>query len=79
MSVYPIPANNKLNLQLSSQEGTMLRVYGFDVDGKMVLNQSISASGNISLDVSHLLPGWYNFILTDDTKVQGSHKVLISH
>ncbi|MDA3866882.1 MAG: T9SS type A sorting domain-containing protein [Salinivirgaceae bacterium] len=59
LRVYPNPANNTLNIDLTGMaeaEGT-LSILNFE--GKAVLNEQVSSVGVLSLDISHLPTGIY--------------------
>ena len=53
MEVFPNPANDQINISTrDSRQVTSVMIYG--MDGKVVLDQDVSASAELVVDVSHL-------------------------
>lgn len=65
-SLFPNPANDVLNIKLNNITNANLRVY--DIQGKLVIERSISNEQNLELNVSNLQSGLYFVKLNTSTK-----------
>ncbi|WCO00742.1 T9SS type A sorting domain-containing protein [Psychroserpens ponticola] len=65
-SMYPNPAKDVLNIKLNNITKATLSIY--DIQGKLVLEQSISETQNLELNVSDLHSGLYFVKLNTATK-----------
>ncbi|HYX08712.1 MAG TPA: T9SS type A sorting domain-containing protein [Bacteroidales bacterium] len=76
-SLYPNPGNGLFTLQVSGEHAKKLNIEVFDVTGKMVYqNQSLNATGNISVDLQNLQNGIY-FMNIRTSKRQSVIRVII--
>lgn len=68
ISVYPIPAENKVNINLSSFRNEMMILDVIDQGGSVVMTESLPrlSSDIYELDLSHLSAGIYQFIVRND-------------
>ena len=69
-SIYPNPAQNKLQVSFDNSTGADLKVQVLNVNGQVVLNKQKTATGQLfELDVTTLRPGMYflKIITTDGT------------
>ena len=73
VNIYPNPASTSLTLTLSKGDGTLMQVY--DVNGKLVLSQTIS--GKTSIDASTLNEGVYNISLQSNEGVINKRLVIV--
>jgi len=71
MWLYPNPASQQLNIDLSNEQEGSGQIMIYDLLGKMVRNQRFEESNNLSLDVSTLEEGMYLVrIQMGDTSLQ---------
>ncbi|HWF43851.1 MAG TPA: T9SS type A sorting domain-containing protein, partial [Candidatus Kapabacteria bacterium] len=75
IQLYPNPATTKLNIVSSYSSGT---IYLFDILGRESLSAPLPASGNATLDVSHLPRGVYSIVQEQRGIRSAMGKVLIS-
>lgn len=61
LSLYPVPATDRLLVDALKGHGSSMRISIFDTDGRMVLRtlRSTEQDAPIALDISHLAPGSY--------------------
>ena len=59
ISLYPIPANNILNLKIESEIQQSLSVKIISMDGKVVKSTPLTSHTNTQIDVSNLSTGIY--------------------
>jgi Secretion system C-terminal sorting domain len=77
--IYPNPANELLNIEMTGLEGDMLQLQAFGMDGSQVLYDILPVyNGNLNqtLDLSTLLSGVYNLTLTNSEQVY-SQKIIV--
>ena len=72
-SIYPIPANNSFTIELNTSNKQTLQL--FDVNGKLVLSQTINGKANI--DASNLAEGVYNLSLINPSGVANKRLVIV--
>ncbi len=79
VAMYPNPASDILNISLSQEYATGLRIEFYDQLGRMVRNMPWHQAGPVTTaDVSDLKPGLYYVRLVDRKgKVRAYHKVVI--
>jgi len=66
VKLYPNPVVDDLFVQYEHPEAASFQIRIFDLNGKMVLSRTVSSqamSTGTSLQVSHLVPGLYLFLL----------------
>lgn len=66
VKLYPNPVVDDLFVQYEHPEAANIQIRIFDLNGKMVLSRTLDSkviSNGISLQVSHLVPGIYLFLL----------------
>jgi len=73
VNIYPNPTNNNFTIETNSTEKQTLQL--FDVNGKLVLTQTINGKTNI--DGSNLAEGVYNLSLTNYNGVVNKRLVII--
>jgi hypothetical protein len=56
---YPNPANDKLYIDFPNTSGTVIKVYGYDAEGKRVNIPFLSGNGRVELDTESLSHGLY--------------------
>jgi len=67
INIYPNPANNNININLSSIKQDKIVITLFDVTGKMVMNQQVNGGTITALDVTNLSTGiYYITVQTND-------------
>jgi len=59
LDVFPIPADNILNIQLSQNRGGAFKVLIYNGLGVLVGEKNYSQRNDARLDVGHLVPGFY--------------------
>lgn len=76
--VYPIPASNKLNvnLMMPKKEESLLSIV--DIMGKSIIKATFVSEGFFQLDVEALKPGVYFVIVTNDSG-RWIEKIIIEH
>lgn len=75
--IYPNPADQVVNVQLSSENGTILSCEIVDLLGKKVLSQQGNNSSYLTVDVSLLQKGIYLLEITTDSKSKSIKKLII--
>ena len=65
-SMFPNPAKDVLNIQLNNISNANLSIY--DIQGKLIVEQSVSQEQNLELNVSDLQSGMYFVKLNTGTK-----------
>lgn len=75
LDIYPNPANDVLNIELPSNDASLIRV--FDASGKMVMMREVKGQEEYTLDVSSLSAGLYNVQLNVGGK-QAQKRVVIT-
>jgi hypothetical protein len=73
-NIYPNPVKQELNLVVAAQEAQEVTILIFDMQGKMVLNASMSiqdATQTRTLDVSRLAQGMYTI------RIEGSNREIL--
>ena len=75
VSVYPNPSNGNFVVETNSTEKQTMQL--FDVNGKLILNQTINGKTNI--DVSNLAEGVYNLSLINSEWFVVNKRVVILH
>lgn len=75
IKVYPVPANNQLNINLV-EELSNIRMY--NTFGQLVLEKRVSGEMSISLDVSQLTTGAYTLQLINSAGKPNNRIVIIS-
>lgn len=79
VNVYPNPANENVNINiLNAQQLTNSTLLVYDVLGKLVLNQKITAS-NYTLNTKEFQNGIYLFKLKIEGEQEISNKIIIQH
>jgi hypothetical protein len=73
LTIYPNPAQNNFTIETNSTEKQTLNV--FDVNGKLVLSQSINGTTNINSEA--LAPGAYNISLINKYGVTNKRLVIV--
>ena len=68
-SVYPIPAENFLNLTLENITNGLFDMTIYDINGKVVQRSSLEINGSAKVDVSSLANGSYFISLTNKSFV----------
>ena len=71
--IYPNPAQNNFTIQTNTNDKQTLQV--FDVNGKLVLTQTIN--GTINIDASTLAQGVYNVSVTNNEGVVNKRLVIV--
>ncbi|MFI5141485.1 MAG: T9SS type A sorting domain-containing protein, partial [Bacteroidia bacterium] len=72
-SIYPNPTNSNFTIELNTSNKQTLQI--FDVNGKMILTQTINAKTNI--DASNLAVGVYNLSLISTSGVANKRLVIV--
>jgi type IX secretion system substrate protein len=75
VSIYPNPSNGNFVVETNSTEKQTIQL--FDINGKLVLNQTINGKTNI--DVSNLAEGVYNLSLINSEWFVVNKRVVILH
>lgn len=72
--MYPVPANDVLNLELLMVEGNEVTVEIYDLQGKLVINETtLLNNGNaVSINTSSLEAGLYTIKVKNGTKISTS-------
>ncbi|MFI5141675.1 MAG: T9SS type A sorting domain-containing protein, partial [Bacteroidia bacterium] len=73
VNIYPNPSSTNFVIEISSTDKQTLQV--FDVNGKLVLTQTINGKTNI--DASNLAEGVYNLSLQNSTGVINKRLVIV--
>ena len=77
ISVYPNPANESLNIDLSGLDiRGELNVNVFDIHGKLILSQKREANDLLQLNVTSLLNGYYTLHISNDKFIIGQKFVI---
>lgn len=78
--VFPVPAKDRVNVRLNSEEDAATQVQVIDATGKIVLNQSlqlVTGFNEFSLDVSGLSTGLYHLVIPEWKGSTLQHKMVI--
>ncbi|GEM_PF-3529451 len=73
VQIYPNPAQNNFTIEPNTNEKQIVEVY--DVNGKLILQQTIN--GKTTIDVSNLNAGVYNVNVTGNAGIVNTHLVLV--
>ncbi|HXD92707.1 MAG TPA: T9SS type A sorting domain-containing protein [Bacteroidia bacterium] len=73
VNIYPNPTQNNFTIETSTTDKQTLQI--FDVNGKLVLSQTINGKTNI--DASHFAEGVYNLSLTGQSDVVNKRLVIV--
>lgn len=65
ITISPNPATETLTASIGVNNGDMLQLTLFDLNGRAVLRQSVAATGPTTIAIGHLQPGFYLARLTD--------------
>lgn len=76
-SLYPNPANNKINISNRKKESESLKIEVYDISGKKVLDRTIRNIINSDIDISELEKGYYLFKIQDNNYYE-IKKILIN-
>lgn len=76
ISLYPNPATDVLNIDLSDDLGTEVTISMFNILGQEVYNSQVSGQNLVRIPVSNYPPGTYNVIVRSGTRVS-YQKVII--
>ena len=69
MTIYPNPTSDILNIVLQPESlGETIWVKLYANDGKIVINQFVQNTQNMTVDVSHLPTGNYQVVISDGAK-----------
>lgn len=83
VSIYPLPANNFVNLSINSKENIDVNIYIYNLNGQIVMERSANFnSGNqqFIIPVNTLTSGLYLLkLVSADGKSSRNRKVLIKH
>ena len=79
LNIFPNPADNELNFQVSNQDEEEINIEVYDVTGKLIISKSsaISESNSLSVDISSLVNGMY--MLNVKTKTTSVIQKFIKH
>jgi len=78
ISIYPVPTNNILHLDL--QDFNIDRIEILDLSGKsLISNENDKTSENLTIDTSDLMNGLYIVRFLDNGILRSSEKILIQH
>lgn len=68
ISIFPNPAKDKITIEMSASNFGIADINIYDLQGKLILEQTISEAHSIDIDISNLISGIYFVKLSTNTR-----------
>jgi len=69
-TIYPNPVISQLHIGISETNTSNANICIFSIDGKMVINQWLNGTQNLTLDLSNLNKGFYMYRYTNEAEIK---------
>ena len=77
--IYPNPAEEKVFVQLAVAVKGPVKISIYDISGNMVYTKVFAATENISINISGLVPGFYQLVAHHDNRIIGLEKLIVGN
>ncbi|HUR30002.1 MAG TPA: T9SS type A sorting domain-containing protein, partial [Saprospiraceae bacterium] len=78
VTVYPNPVSDQLQIDLTATDiRGDIKLFVFDVNGKLVMSQSANTNGYVQMGVSSLQNGYYTLHISNDKYIIGKKFVVV--